>query len=428
MGVRETSAQVLDRMRAKGYDKAYCNVSDQELHELQSEDGDIKLMRTAFETDVSMTGIIEHKRGSIGINTTDRGSVDDALESLRQMTNAAQPDEANDIAEHAPAAQFTSGPSEPDYDAMYDRIMELQEHVATKYPTVNLRSTSITFGKTSTSRVNSNGVDLLEEQGAYSVSVQFSAKDGEATSSMNYTGYSTHVLDVPIAQKNDVDQLIAQSVEQMHTKNIPGKFTGDLIVSPHCLSTFTGFLMGKISDSAMIDGTSIYRGQLKELVADPSLTIRCCPLSDDLTAGYHTYGTGFVAQDTTVVENGLLQTFMLSQFGANKLGMARAVNGGGCTVIEPGDSSLEDMIKDVAEGIFINRFSGGRPNDQGEFSGVAKNSYYIKDGEIQFPIRETTISGNLAVSLKNITAISRERLNSGASDVPWVQISGITAS
>ncbi|MEM7364754.1 MAG: metallopeptidase TldD-related protein, partial [Pseudomonadota bacterium] len=165
-----------------------------------------------------------------------------------------------------------------------------------------------------------------------------------------------------------------------------------------------------------------------ELVADPSLTIRCCPLSDDLTAGYHTYGTGFVAQDTTVVEKGLLQTFMLSQFGANKLGMARAVNGGGCTIIEPGDCALEDMIKDVTEGIFINRFSGGRPNDQGEFSGIAKNSYYIKDGEIQFPIQETTISGNLAASLKNITAISRERLNSGASNVPWVQISGITAS
>ena len=90
--------------------------------------------------------------------------------------------------------------------------------------------------------------------------------------------------------------------------------------------------------------------------------------------------------------------------------------------------ALEDMIKNVAEGIFINRFSGGRPNDQGEFSGVAKNSYYIKDGEIQFPIRETTISGNLAASLKNITAISRERLNSGASNVPWVQIRGITAS
>ena len=34
MGVQNTAAQVLERMKSDGYAKAYCNVSDQELHEL----------------------------------------------------------------------------------------------------------------------------------------------------------------------------------------------------------------------------------------------------------------------------------------------------------------------------------------------------------------------------------------------------------
>ena len=82
----------------------------------------------------------------------------------------------------------------------------------------------------------------------------------------------------------------------------------------------------------------------------------------------------------------------------------------------------------VKEGILITRFSGGRPNDRGDFSGIAKNSYYIKDGKLAFPIQETTVSGNMVDLLQNITGISVERLNFGSSILPWVKVSGITAS
>jgi PmbA protein len=86
------------------------------------------------------------------------------------------------------------------------------------------------------------------------------------------------------------------------------------------------------------------------------------------------------------------------------------------------------LISQVDEGVLINRFSGGRPSDRGDFSGVAKNSYYIKGGEIQFPIKETTVSGNMNDLLQSIQSISSERLNSGSSIYPWIRVSGVTAS
>ena len=54
---------------------------------------------------------------------------------------------------------------------------------------------------------------------------------------------------------------------------------------------------------------------------------------------------------------------------------------------------LDDMVADVEKGVLITRFSGGRPSDNGDFSGVAKNSYYIEDGEVKFPLSETMVSG-----------------------------------
>ena len=86
------------------------------------------------------------------------------------------------------------------------------------------------------------------------------------------------------------------------------------------------------------------------------------------------------------------------------------------------------MVADVDKGVLITRFSGGRPSDNGDFSGVAKNSYYIEDGEVKFPLSETMVSGNLAAVLRNICAISRERVDSGSSILPWIRVGGIGIS
>jgi len=86
------------------------------------------------------------------------------------------------------------------------------------------------------------------------------------------------------------------------------------------------------------------------------------------------------------------------------------------------------MIRDVKAGILITRFSGGRPNDKGDFSGVAKNSYYVDNGEVSYPISETMVSGNMAALLTNIVAISSERADFGSGIFPWVRVSGIGIS
>ena len=68
------------------------------------------------------------------------------------------------------------------------------------------------------------------------------------------------------------------------------------------------------------------------------------------------------------------------------------------------------MIKDIDKGILLCRFSGGSPSDNGDFSGVAKNSYYIENGEIKYPITETMVSGNANEMFNNLDNISKEQI------------------
>ena len=73
-------------------------------------------------------------------------------------------------------------------------------------------------------------------------------------------------------------------------------------------------------------------------------------------------------------------------------------------------------------------FSGGEPGANGEFSGVAKNSFYVENGKIAGAVTETMINGNLEQVFKNVTAVSKEQVCDGGSVLPWLACSGIVIS
>ena len=76
----------------------------------------------------------------------------------------------------------------------------------------------------------------------------------------------------------------------------------------------------------------------------------------------------------------------------------------------------------------VHRFSGGNPNHKLDFSGIAKNSFYVEDGEIRFPLIETMVSGNFQDLLMNIRGVSRESINFGGGEFPYLVASGVMIS
>jgi PmbA protein len=126
--------------------------------------------------------------------------------------------------------------------------------------------------------------------------------------------------------------------------------------------------------------------------------------------------------------DGVLKNFALSLYGANKTGKPRADTSQWSLEVLPGDMPLNEMVKSVERGILLNRFSGGSPGASGDISGVAKNSFLIENGKTTDALQETMISFNILDALKNITAISTERVANGHTLLPWCCVDGITVS
>jgi len=127
---------------------------------------------------------------------------------------------------------------------------------------------------------------------------------------------------------------------------------------------------------------------------------------------------GIVAEDVTLIENGILKNFMHSRdtarhFNAKPLGNARAFTFSDeplirmrNTAILPGRDKLSDMIASIDDGYYLVKSGNGQADTTGEFMFSINLGYEIKKGKIGRAIRETTISGVAFDMLKTVDMLS----------------------
>ncbi|MDR0936877.1 MAG: TldD/PmbA family protein, partial [Oscillospiraceae bacterium] len=275
---------------------------------------------------------------------------------------------------------------------------------------------------------NSNGTRGFITYGYYSLSIEYSGRDGDNTTGFGYTGFNTLDVASPVMGQAEVRRLLSEAEAQLSPKSVEGKFDGKLLVAPGCLDNFLHYAISLgTSDSALIEKQSPWLDKLNTKVADEKLTVTANPFHKSIVAAGRFNGDGYLSEIQPVIERGTLVSYQLSQYGALKTGNERAKSTNSY-IIEPGNTPLAELIASIDDGVLINQFSGGSPSPAGDFSGVAKMSFRIKNGKIAEALTETMISGNLFAMLQNIDGISSETVEDGGGSAPWIVFNGITVS
>lgn len=425
----ELSSYCLKSLKEAGMDKSEFFLDNSKRYEMNLFGSEITLLRTTFDNDLNLAAINDGRKGFVSLNKTDEASLTEAVKSVVEISGTAETDTANDISPMQPPLNVSSGDSEPDLDKMHERLESFLKQLQEKHPKIKLLDCLLDFTKRDILYANTNGVELNASKGVYTFMLNFSAQDGLKSSSLNGSAFTTSKLDKELLEYGSIELLLKQAAEQLETETINGKFTGDIILTPDCLGDVLEAYFGVyLRDMAMIAGTSPLKDKLDQKVASDKLTVHSTPSSSELSGGYSITSDGYEAKDMTILQNGVLKTFLLSQYGANKTGKERALNPGGTYIVEPGEKSLDEIIGSIKRGLLVARFSGGNPSRSGDFSGIAKNSYYIEDGKIKYPVSETMIAGNLLSLFNSILDVSNERIDFGYSILPWIASSGVTIS
>lgn len=425
----EIARRALDEMKKAGADKAAASFVRGEQNELNADAGEFSLFRSTVNISLGMTAYCETRKGSISINSYDEASIRKAAQDAVEMARASEPDPANEISPASKLEEFSFGPAQAESDLMYDRLNDLIAYTKKEYPSINLEQCILDFVRKEAFWANSNGAEFAESSGIYGFFAMFSAKEGQDASSFNYSGANHRNLDKALKDWGNIDELLRQSTEQLRLKPVDGSFIGDILITPDCLGDFLGMLNGTYTGTyPLISGTSPWKDKLESQVVSPLVTIRSLPLGPEVDAGYSFTADGFRAENATLIDNGVLKFFTLGLYGSRKTGKPRCPSGGGAICMDAGNETLDEILGSTKKGILLGRFSGGNPSSNGDFSGVAKNSYLIEDGKIARPVSETMIAGNLASFFESIRAVSKERVDYGSGILPWVLGSGVHIS
>ncbi|UOD50166.1 metalloprotease PmbA [Orrella daihaiensis] len=121
-----------------------------------------------------------------------------------------------------------------------------------------------------------------------------------------------------------------------------------------------------------------------------------------------------------IVSAGILQSYFLSTYTARKLGMQTTGHAGGShnlrlysTKTNPSDD-LAGMLKEMGTGLLVTELIGQGVNYvTGDYSRGAFG-YWVENGEIQYPVQEITIAGNLKDMFRQIVKVGADELTRGS--------------
>lgn len=414
---------------AEGADAAQAVTREGTAFEVNFDAKRLTLLRSRIIDAATLTVFRGGGKGSATLTGRDPVAVDSAVREAGAAAAASPPDPANAIADDASSAPVTEmGDNAADREAMTSVVLEHIEAMHREYPLVHTREALYEFTDVTCWFANSADVTRGERRGIYRAAALFNARrDGQSTSMAHHGGASF----APVARLMDLGEfprIFADASRSFDPRPVPEKFVGDIILTPEAVwQVLLGPLSNAINGYALLAGTSPYRDRIGQTIAAPCLSLRNLPTSPDFPYGatFDDYGVTTTALD--VLRDGVLCDFLVDHYISRKLGIPRTA-GAWAFRVPAGTESLAELIRATPHGIILTRFSGGQPSANLDFSGVAKNAFYVRDGKIGHPLKETMISGNLQEILHRIRGLSRETVNFGGADYPAIVASGVTIS
>jgi TldD protein len=164
---------------------------------------------------------------------------------------------------------------------------------------------------------------------------------------------------------------------------------------------------------------SIFSDKMGKKIAESFVTIKDDGTMPGKRGTINFDDEGNQSQQTTLVNNGLLSSYLHDRISANFYKCAPTGNGRRqdfrnipiprmrTTYMENGPHKKEEIIASVKNGIFVESFSNGEVNiGQGDYTFFVKLGYLIENGKITKPIKDLNIIGNGPQSLADIVMVA----------------------
>ena len=212
-----------------------------------------------------------------------------------------------------------------------------------------------------------------------------------------------------------------------------------VVWEPRMAAGLAGIVAQAASGEALYRGSTFLAGREGEQVASPLLSIADDPTLPAQLGSRPFDGEGVGTRRNPLLDAGVFRGFLFDCYNARRLDAAttgsavRDVSslpgiGSGNLVIAGGETPADEIVRDVADGLYLTTLMGFGINlTTGDFSRGAAG-IRIRNGELAEPVSEINISGNLREMLNDVDAVGDDSQWFGQTVAPTIRMSRMTIS
>jgi TldD protein len=168
-------------------------------------------------------------------------------------------------------------------------------------------------------------------------------------------------------------------------------------------------------------GLSVYSKKIGERVASPLINVVDDPTLPQKRGSYAFDDEGVPSRRTVLVDEGILKSYLYDRLTALRDGVESTGNGRresyqhkpiprmSNTLIVPGRTKPEEIVRSVEKGLFVKKMGGGQVNTvNGDFVFEVSEGYLIEKGSVTGPVRGAILTGNGPQILKEIDMVGND--------------------
>ena len=407
-------AAILDQAKRQGATAAEAGVSAESGLSVTVRLGEVETVEHNRDKGLGVTVYFGQRKGSASTSDYAPQAIEETVRAACDIARYTAEDPAAGLADAALMAQHI-----PDLDLYHpwdvdaERAIELAQECEAAARAVDARITNsegATVGSHSGYRVYANSHGFL---GAYpssrhSVSCAVIADDGHGMQRDYWYTTARDAHDLESVRKvgarageRTVRRLGGQ---RLSTRQAPVLFVAEV----------AGGLFGQFIRA--VRGESLYRkssfllDSLGQQIFPDFIRIHEQPHLKKALGSAPFDSEGVATQARDIVSAGVLQGYVLDSYSARKLGMQTTANAGGVhnLTIEPGADDFAALLRRMGTGLVVTEMMGMGVNlVTGDYSRGAAG-FWVERGEIQYPVEEITVAGNLRDMFRQIVMVGSD--------------------
>jgi len=325
-------------------------------------------------------------------------------------------------------------PVEPDIASLIERAQAAEEAALRVIGVTNSEGGSASYGHTEIYLATSAGFAGSFARTGHSVSASVLAGTGTGMQ-RDYDYHSAmHLSDL-----EDAAKIGTSAGERAVARMNPSRpKTGKLpvIYDPRVSGSLVSHLSGSINGASVARGTSFLKDKMGARLFAAGISIIDDPRRVRGSRSWVFDGEGVPTKTQALVEDGVLQSWILDSRSARQLGLkttGHASRGTGGPpspsatnlYMQAGTMTPAELMADIKEGIYITEMIGNSLNGlTGDYSRGA-SGFMIRDGALAEPVAEITVAGNLLDMFMHLTPANDLQFRRGT-DAPTIRVDGLT--